>query len=675
VTARGTAGYLGRALVLVIIDGLALWLLSDVLPGIDVPSFGAAILTAGLIALLNALLWPLLTRLVLPLTVLTFGLGSLVLNAAVVNIAIRAIDGSDPRLSATLLVALGLAVITMLVEPLLDFDGDAYHLRVVRRRVRGARERNRTEVPGVILFEIDGLAEPVLERAIELGHVPTIERWLKEGSHRVVGWECDLSSQTGASQAGLLHGSNDDMPAFRWYERDAGKLMVSNHPKDATEIERRHSDGAGLLASGGTSRGNMFSGDAPRCSATMSVIRDRERSRSGEFFGYFADPYGLLRTLALGVADIVAERRAARRQRRSGAEHIDRGGLYPVIRAAITVVMRDLNVATLMADVVEGVPVAYSTFVGYDEVAHHSGVLEPDAFVVLQKLDAQLARLERTARQAPRPYHLVMLSDHGQTPGAPFRQRHGETLEEVVRRFVTSGPVEAPEAIDEAWGDLGAMLAEAREDDSAAGRMLRRATDDRVADGTVALGPNREAIREHARLSEKDAPAEAVVLASGCLGLIYFPGGPERLTAEEIEQRHPGLLAGLAGHPGIGFAMVRSEHEGGVVLGATGRRRLNDDAVDGDDPLTSYGANAAHHLRRHDGFSHCPDILVNGAYDSESGEIQPFEEFMGSHGGLGGMQMHPVAVVPAEWSTPTGPIVGAAAMHRQLKAWLVETTR
>ncbi len=674
-TARGTAGYFARALVLVVIDGLALWLLSDVLPGIDVPSFGAAVLTAGLIALLNALLWPLLTRLVLPLTVLTFGLGSLLLNAAVVNIAIRAVDGSDPRLSATLLVALGLAVITMLVEPLLDFDGDAYHLRVVRRRVRGARERNRTDVPGVILFEIDGLAEPVLERAIELGHVPTIERWLREGSHRVVGWECDLSSQTGASQAGLLHGSNDDMPAFRWYERDSGKLMVSNHPKDATEIERRHSDGAGLLASGGTSRGNMFSGDAPRCSATMSVIRDRERSRSGEFFGYFADPYGLLRTLALGVADIVAERRAARRQRRSGAQHIDRGGLYPVIRAAITVVMRDLNVATLMADVVEGVPVAYSTFVGYDEVAHHSGVLEPDAFVVLEKLDAQLARLERTTRQAPRPYHLVVLSDHGQTPGAPFRQRHGETLEEVVRRFVTSGPVEAPEAIDEAWGDLGAMLAEAREDDSAAGRMLRRATDDRVADGTVALGPNREAIREQARLSEEDTAAEAVVLASGCLGLIYFPGGPDRLTAEEIERRHPGLLAGLAGHPGIGFAMVRSEHEGGVVLGATGRRRLDDDAVDGDDPLTAFGPNAAHHLRRHDGFSHCPDILVNGAYDSESGEIQPFEEFMGSHGGLGGMQMHPVAVIPAEWSAPTAPIVGAAAMHHQLKAWLVETAQ
>jgi uncharacterized membrane protein YvlD (DUF360 family) len=682
-------GYFGRALVLVVIDGLALWGLAAVLPGMEVPSLRAAIVTAAAIALLNALVWPLVTRLLLPLTVLTFGLLSLVLNAATVNLAVRAIDGSDPTVVATLWVALGLAVVTMLVEPLLDFDGDAYHLRVVRQRVRAARRRNATDVPGVILFEIDGLAEAVLEDAIERGKVPTIARWLEQGSHRIVGWECDLSSQTAASQAGLLHGSNHDMPAFRWYEKDDDRLLVANHPKDAAELELRHSDGAGLLAVGGASRGNMFSGDAPRCSATMSVIRDRQRSRSAEFFAYFADPYGLLRTLALLVADIASERRAARRQRRSGAAHVHRGAPYPLMRAAITVVMRDLNVATLMADIVEGVPVAYSTFVGYDEVAHHSGIREPDAYAVLEKLDAQLERLERAALQAPRPYHLVVLSDHGQTQGRPFRQRHDETLEEVVRRLAdpAAGAVAAPAVVDEAWGDLGALLADAREDDSAAGRVLRRATADRVTDGTVALGPNRAALRDQAEVNERarqaahgdggqatgDGLPEALVLASGCLGLVYFPGGKARLSAEEIERRHPGLLAGLASHPGIGFVMVRSEHEGGVVLGGAGRRRLSDDVVDGDDPLAPFDATAADHLRRHDGFRHCPDILINGAYDPETGEVQPFEEFMGSHGGLGGTQMHPVAVVPAAWSEPAAPIVGVGPMHLQLKRWLAET--
>jgi uncharacterized membrane protein YvlD (DUF360 family) len=667
-----TLGYFARALVLVVIEGAALRLLSDVVPGIDIPSLGAGIVTAAAIALLNALLWPLLIRLALPLTVLSFGLGALALNALVVWAAIAAIDGSAPTLAATLLTALGLAVVSMVVEPLLDFDGDAYHLRVVRRRVRERRRANRTDVPGVIMFEIDGLGARVLEQAVAAGHVPNVARWLSRGSHRLVRWECDLSSQTAASQAGLLHGSNADMPAFRWYEKDGRRLLVSNHPGDAAEIERRHSDGSGLLAADGASRGNMFSGDAPRCSATMSAIRDRARSPASEFFAYFADPYGFLRTIALSLADILAERRAARRQRRAGATHVDRGGLYPFVRAAITVVMRDLNVATLMADVVEGVPVAYSTFVGYDEVAHHSGIREPDAFAVLKRLDAQLARLERAARQAPRPYHLVVLSDHGQTQGEPFRQRHGETLEQVVRRHVREGAVQAPTPIDEAWGDLGAVLAEAREHPSVGGRMLRRATSERLEAGTVALGPNREALREHAELSADGEP-ETVVLASGCLGLVYFPRVEGRLSAEEIERRHPGLLASIAAHPGIGFAMVRSEHEGAVVLGAHGRRRLSDGEVEGIDPLLAFGPSALAHLRRHDGFENCPDILVNGAYDPERDEVQPFEEFMGSHGGLGGAQMHPFAVVPAAWSAPERPIVGAEAMHAQLRRWLAQT--
>src|SRR5437764_8810415 len=416
-----TLGTLARTLLLWIVTALAFWVLAAVLPGIAVPALDGALVTTALIAILNRLLWPLLTRLFLPLTVLTLGLGALVGNALIISIAIQAVDGTSPSFGGALAAAFGVAVVTMIAIPLLGIDGDAYQLRIVRRRRRRLREANATDVPGVILFEIDGLAEPVLRRALEEGRAPTLARWLGDGSHRIVPWECDLSSQTGASQAGLLLGSNFDMPAFRWYEKERGELVVSNHPRDAAEIERRRSDGAGLLAAGGASRGNLVSGDAPRCTATMSAVRDRHRSQSGDFFAYFADPYGFARTILLCLWDVVLERRAARRQRKRGEQHVARGGIYPLARAAITVAMRDLNVTTLMADIVEGGPVAYATFVGYDEVAHHPGITEPDAFPVLRLLAHQLVRLERAMALAPRPYHLVVLSDHGQTQGRPSR--------------------------------------------------------------------------------------------------------------------------------------------------------------------------------------------------------------------------------------------------------------
>lgn len=668
---RVAIGFAIRTLVMLGVEALVLVVMGTLLSGVEALSFEAALLVAVAMALINAILWPIVMRVALPLTILSFGLASLALSAGAVSLAFWLVDDHTPPFGAAVAIAFALALVSMLVAPLLDVDGDARNLRVVRRRARGARGRNRSEVPGVIMFEIDGLGETVMREALRDGHAPTIARWLSEGSHRMFGWECDLSCQTGASQAGLLLGSNWDMPAFRWYEKESGRTLVSNHPSDAAEIERRHSTGKGLLAADGRSRGNMFSGDAPRSTATMSVIRDRSRSKASDLFAYFADPHGFMRTLALSLADIAHERRAALRQRRGGAACVERGGLYPLIRAAIAVVMRDVNTAMLMADIVEGVPVSYATFVGYDEVAHHSGIREPDALAVLRRHDRELERLERACSQAPRPYHLVVLSDHGQTRGAPFRQRYGETLEEVVRAALARGEVRAPAAVDEAWGDLGAVLADARGEPSLGGRMVARATRGRMVDGTVALGPNREALAQR-EAPDSEAEQEAVVLVSGNLGLIYLPLSKERLTLEQIAHAHPRLLATLSAHPGIGFVMVRSHEQGALVIGGAGRRRLGDDAIEGEDPLAHFDATAAEHLRRHDSFPHCPDILVNSMYDPNAEEVAPFEEFMGSHGGLGGPQTRPFAVVPAEWSEPPAPIVGVEAMHEQLRDWLSE---
>jgi uncharacterized membrane protein YvlD (DUF360 family) len=659
-----------RVLALWVLTALAFLVLAAIVPGIGVPRFGTALLATATIAILNTLLWPLLIRVALPLTILTFGLASLVVNGIIITLALEIVEGADPSLLGAIAVAFFLALVEMLLTPLVGIDPDARALRVVRRRARRARRKNRTDVPGVILFEIDGLAEPVLRRALEEGHVPTMARWIEQGSHRLLGWECDLSSQTGASQAGLLLGSNHDMPAFRWHEKDSGRTIVSNRMMDAVEIERRRSDGGGLLAGGGASRGNMFSGDAPRCSVTMSTIRAPGRTGSGEFFAYFADPFGFARTLLLYFADVFTEWRAARRQRRAGAEHVERGGLYPWMRATITVAMRDLNVALLMGDIVEGIPVVYSTFVGYDEVAHHSGITEPDAFAVLRRHDAELARLERAVRQAPRPYHLVVLSDHGQTQGRPFRQRYGLTLEELVEGAMGDVDVFAPASIDEGFATVGGALTEARADDSIAGRIVARATRKRLVDGEVALGSNREAMEQ--MTAEQGAETPAVVLASGGLGLITLSASRERMTVGEIGDLYPGLIETISAHPGIGFVMVRSEQGHALVLGGSGARDLEDDSISGEDPLLHFGANAADHLRRTDGFPHCPDILVNCAFDHERNEMAPFEEFMGSHGALGGWQMHPFALVPAEWSAEQAPIVGVEAMHRQLRRWLTE---
>jgi hypothetical protein len=147
---------------------------------------------------------------------------------------------------------------------------------------------------------------------------------------------------------------------------------------------------------------------------------------------------------------------------------------------------------------------------------------------------------------------------------------------------------------------------------------------------------------------------------------------PRRMTMEEIERMHPRLIGTLTSHPGIGWVMVRSDDDGTLVLGSRGSRRLQDDAIRGDDPLRDFGFHAADHLRRTDRFPHCPDLLVHCMYDAEQNEVAPFEEFMGSHGGIGGWQSRPFALAPIVWGKPRGEIVGARAMHEVLRGWLEE---
>lgn len=669
-----------RILVIWAIEVLGLLLMAWLLPGVRLESLLASVVAVAVIGILNALLWPLLSYLILPFAVLTLGLLSLALNAGLVLLAAEFVNGFQVMgFWPALWLTLGLTAVNTILSGLLTIDDDnSWYRNVVQRRMRrrGRRaagaEPFQPDVPGILFLEIDGLARPVLERAVEAGYLPTMARWLQSGSHRLVGWETDLSCQTSASQTGILHGNNENIVAFRWWDRARRQVVSSTSPRELARLETESSDGNGLLAEAGASRCNMFSGDAPSVMLTASTATDLSRFRAAEFGAYFANPYNFGRTLLLSVWDVLLEKWQFRRARRQGVWPIldrkKRGGTYPLLRAFTTVVMRELNVYTLIGDMFAGVPSAYATFVGYDEVAHHSGVESEDAFDVLRKLDRQLARLEIAARRAPRPYHIVLLSDHGQSGGATFKQRYDLTLEELVQQLATDTyHVQGNADEHEDWKHLSVFFTEAiQHEREAVSRPLRRLLKGRTRDGRVDLGPEGEVV---APSNADDVTSHIVVLTSGNLGLVYSSRLDTRASLEQIESVYPGLLDGLARHEGIGFVMAHSEAHGPVVIGSQGRRYLVDDRVEGEDPLAVFGPNAAAHLRRTDGFADAPDILVNSFHDPETGEVAAFEELIGSHGGLGGWQASPFLMFPADLDAPEGPIVGAASLYAVLKRW------
>jgi hypothetical protein len=218
---------------------------------------------------------------------------------------------------------------------------------------------------------------------------------------------------------------------------------------------------------------------------------------------------------------------------------------------------------------------------------------------------------------------------------------------------------------------LSASLTEASHGDNALAKTVRLATERRTVDGAVVIGKEE---REEVLRREKDreVPPELIVMASGCLGLISFPREPGRLTLERIYERYPHLISTLREHPGIGFLLARSEQYGAIVIGEQGLNFLDEDRVEGEDPLAPFGPNAAEHVKRTDGFENCADIMVNSTYWPETGEVAALEELVGSHGGLGGPQSYPFVLVPRDWALPKEPIIGAEAMHLQLRRWLAD---
>jgi uncharacterized membrane protein YvlD (DUF360 family) len=613
------------------------------LPGLRVDGIIGAFGVAAVVGILNALIVPVIARIRLPFTVVSAFLVVLGLDAAVLWIAADTIDNSVAvdNFGWALAGALVATAATLVFQIALGVNNDdMYSLRVIERMARRSGKQIRTNEPGIVFVEIDGLAFPVLQRALRDGHAPEMARWLAAGTHQLVEWETDLSSQTGASQAGILLGSNDDIPAFRWMEKETGTLMTCSAPRDCAEIERRHTNGSGLLADGGTSRGNLLSGGAQDVILTVSRIGDEREANPG-YRAFFANGHNVTRSLVLFVGEVVIELWAAARQRRRGVQpRGHRGGTYPLLRAAMCVVVRDLIVFSVISDMLRGRPAVYATFSSYDEVAHHSGLERHDTLEALRKLDKQLGRIARAARYASRPYEIVVLSDHGQTQGATFRQRNGYGLDDLVRRSIEARPVHTLLGGDENDTAVGLAFEEAR-------------------DTAPATSPKGKSVDEEA----------VVVLGSGNLGLIYLMEERRRLTLEEIDVRHPRLVPALCEHPHVGFVLGHSSAHGPVALGPRGVHYLRERRVEGEDPLASFSANAARHLVRSDGFEHSPDLFANSFYDPLLDEGCAFEELISFHGGMGGSQTRAFILAPVHLPLPETPLVGASGVHEVLKGW------
>ena len=632
-----------RSLIIFIGNILGIYLISYLNLGVTVGSFFDTIIFVIFIAIVNALLWPILTRILMPFLVLTFGVGTLILNGLMLSIIgpLFDINVSGPGL---ILIPLAMSFITTVLSSLLTIEDDGSYYRSVYRDAEKKRKNEIKDYPGLIIVEIDGLAHDILCEAIEKGYMPTVKSMIEDKTHTLRMWETDLSSQTGASQAGILHGNNTDITAFRWIEKENDNQMMQCSGATKVKIlEDRISDGNGLLVDNGASRSNLFSGDTDNVIFTFSKILNLQKLYNGAWFSVFSNPSNFARIISLFLAEMILEIISQIAHIILNIKpRINRGIAYIPVRAGTNVFMREINTITLIGDMMIGdIDVAYSTYLGYDEIAHHSGIRDRDAWFALRGMDKQIKRLVNGNKYCKRDYQFVIQSDHGQTNGATFKQRYGQSFDEFVKSLL-------PQDME-----IYAKM---------------NSNEDHYAETFIPFSKQIERVNKKQEKEEKElTDSEVIVLASGNLAMIYLTQWKHRLTYEEINNLFPEFIREIVNNEYIGFVVVKSTEKGDLAIGKNGIYYLDQDKFEGENPLEGFGKNIVKHLKRNISFKYTPDILVNSFYDSENDEVCAFEELVGSHGGVGGSQSEPFILYPSSWDVPEEEIIGAENIYKLLK--------
>ena len=650
-----------RFLVVWFVDTVSLLATAWILAGIsidpvqNVPIFVVATAAALLLGLVNLIIRPIILLIAGWISWMLVLLVGFFINALALMLTSALMPGFEVSgFWAAFAGGLILSLVNTLMIALLGINNSEsfYENLALRQAARQKVVEEGETTRGLLMIEIDGLSYYHIQKAIEDGWMPTMKKLIDNYGYEISRVDCGLPSTTPACQSGIMHGNNDNIPAFRWLDKETNKMMEGGAA--AAVVEPILSDGEGLLR-GGSSIANMFSGDAAKATMTFSKVlagsKEEKRQRSRDMYMLMRDPYFFMRVLVLFFADVVQELwqywRQVRKDVQPRLNRLHNG--YPILRAAVNIFLRDVGAYFTTLDLVRGAPAIYTLWAGYDELAHHSGPWTRDAMISLKQYDRILAGFLRVIEtKAPRPYEFILLSDHGQSFGATFKQRYGFSIVDFVEQQLPEGTgTVATGGGDDGTTPVTAMMYELdnMQDSGVGGRI-----------SSAVAGSAQRAIKSNLDQqpgSEEVKPAKVTLCYGGNNANIYFDLFPRKITLNELNAAYPGMVDAVVQHEAIGFVVAYEDDGTPVAFGKNGARNLHTGEVVGEDPLEIYGdvELRSWQVRRVADFSNSGDLIINSTIYPD-GTVAALEEMVGSHGGLGGEQTDAFILHPGDMEIP-----------------------
>lgn len=535
----------------------------------------------------------------------------------------------------------------MTTRPIIRWLSGAYYgLKLFPFRKERRERLAAGKLKGFVGIQIDGLAYPFLQQALDRGYLPHLDRYLRRG-HKLIEYQAGLPSTTPAAQSTFFYGTDHAIPAFRWYDREKNQVISCNDPDHVQLFREEMFAGEKGLLSGGASYSNILDGGAER--SIFTVSSPHPQTLFGRLGGFriilllLVNPIRSCRMFFATFVEYWANRKDEWHHRKKKHWQTQEG-LFPLIRIFCNVILREMQTFGVISEIYAGTPRIYTTYSGYDEIAHHYGPESWPALKNLVYLDRRIGEIIRAVDLVPgADYLLVILSDHGQTPGYPFQERFGATLGDAVSAFlrenqtasVLSGPLEFTRL------QIGFLQDELEARKKSIRYRIYRRTKNFFQKKIHDLVPETLKI---------DPEGGVVITYSSSLAHLYITGAKTPLNYQEVEKAQPLLLRFLQKHKGIGFVLARGIEEGELMIfHRNGHIRVTDNPRFHQEELAflrPYGApyDTLELLYRFGLGSLCGDLVIFGAIDKEG--IACFDDQVGGHGSLGGEQSRPFLILP-----------------------------
>ncbi len=483
---------------------------------------------------------------------------------------------------------------------------------------------------GLVIIHVDGLGYRYLHKAMEQGYMPFVQQLIASENYVPLRWRCGVPSTTPFVQAGLMFGDNAEIPSFRWWDKEANRLIVFGGLSSFKHVSDQYFHGTEPLLANGAAIATCYTGEAVETYRLSYHSRERGRTyvmptkhKTRRFtakhilFSWFGNPLHIVDILCTGAWQFYRGNRKYIEAKLKGMRTAE---TYVVTNVLEEIFLHQLTRYATVQAMCENYPIIYSAFYSYDSMSHAFGPEAEYSARSLRHIDRTIKRIVGARQTTQRDYEILILSDHGQTETIPFLEANGRTLGQFVAEWLPQFDIEEYNG-------------------------KRFAATQQPPQGTI------------------------VLTYSGGLAHVYLKEAAGRLDRAAVEAKVPGLIEQLAHTNGVGFVMLRDDHSD-LLVTHSGTFRLDEHAgfSEGTDEFLKKFDDPkiiASQLHKLNSFKRAGDIILFG--DFADGRQTNFENQIGGHGSVGGEQQFPFVLAKREWGFDTIRVSEACDLYPQLK--------